>query len=103
MIILVFLIGFGPSARTPWYTPNEMWEYQFHFENLDNVALGCLFGLLTNRLSQSLSFRRSRWAAVRTGHRIAHDPVHRGRTYCTTPFRHGYLAAGGLINQAQCE
>lgn len=59
--LLVFLVGFGPFARTPWYTPNEIWGYQSYLGNLDNVALGCLFGLLAHRLSKSPSFLRSRW------------------------------------------
>lgn len=59
--ILVFLIGFGPFARTPWYTPNEIWGYQSYLGNLDNVALGCLFGLLAHRLSNSSYFLCSRW------------------------------------------
>lgn len=60
-MLLVFLIGFGPFARTPWYTPNDIWGYQSYLGNLDNVALGCLFAMLANRLSQSSSFLRSRW------------------------------------------
>jgi peptidoglycan/LPS O-acetylase OafA/YrhL len=59
--ILVFLIGFGPFARTPWYTHNDIWGYQSYLGNLDNVALGCLFGLLAHRLSESSSLLRSRW------------------------------------------
>ena len=59
--VLVFLIGFGPFARTPWYTSNAIWGYQSYLGNLDNVALGCLFGLIAHRLSMSSSFLRSRW------------------------------------------
>ena len=60
-ILLIFLIGFGPIARTPWYTPNEIWGYQSYLGNLDNIALGCLFAMLTDRLSRSSSLLRSRW------------------------------------------
>lgn len=59
--LLTFLIGFGPFARTPWYSPNEIWAYQSYLGNMDNVALGCLFGLLAHRLSKSSTFVRSRW------------------------------------------
>ena len=58
---LVFLIGFGPFARTPWYTSNDIWGYQSYLGNLDNVALGCLFAVLTDRLSRSSYFLKSRW------------------------------------------
>lgn len=58
---LVFLIGFGPFARTPWYTVNDIWAYQSYLGNMDNVALGCLFGLLAHRLSKSSWFLRSQW------------------------------------------
>ncbi len=61
---LVFLIGFGPFARTPWYTHNDIWAYQSYLGNLDNVALGCLSAVLTDRLSRSSYFLRSRWPLI---------------------------------------
>ena len=60
-LLLTSLVGFGPFARTPWYSPNEIWAYQSYLGNLDNVALGCLFGLLAHRLSKSSEFMRSWW------------------------------------------
>lgn len=59
--LLCCLILFGPFARTPWYTKNDIWAYQSYLGNMDNVALGCLFALLTDRLGRSERFLRSRW------------------------------------------
>ena len=52
-VVLVCLILFGPFARTPWYTKNDIWAYQSYLGNMDNVAMGCLFGLMADRLSRS--------------------------------------------------
>lgn len=60
-LVLIFLVAFGPFARTPWYTHNEMWGYQSYLGNLDNVALGCGFAILANRLARSPSLRQSAW------------------------------------------
>ena len=59
--LLAFFVGFGPFARTPWYSPNEIWGYQSYLGNVDNIALGCLFGLLAHRLSKATAILRSRW------------------------------------------
>ncbi|QHN05491.1 acyltransferase [Granulicella sp. WH15] len=61
LILLCGLILFGPFARTPWYSSNEIWLYQSYLGNIDNVALGCLFGLLTAHLAKTGRFSRSRW------------------------------------------
>ena len=45
--VLGGLILFGPFARQPWYSTSEVWLEQSYLGNLDNVALGCLFALLT--------------------------------------------------------
>jgi len=59
--LLCALVLFGPFARTPWYTKNEIWSYQSYLGNLDNVALGCLFGLLAHRMCRGARIRSSRW------------------------------------------
>ncbi|HEY0264210.1 MAG TPA: acyltransferase [Granulicella sp.] len=60
-LVLGGLIVFGPFARTPWYSPNDLWLYQSYLGNLDNIALGCLFGLLTAHLDRQGLFVRARW------------------------------------------
>ena len=60
-VLLFGLILFGPFARMPWYTTNEMWSYQSYLGNLDNIALGCLTAMLADRLSQHSSFVQSQW------------------------------------------
>jgi peptidoglycan/LPS O-acetylase OafA/YrhL len=62
--ILFALVLFGPFARTPWYTKNEMWGYQSYLGNMDNVALGCLTAMLALRLDQASRFVRSRWPLI---------------------------------------
>ena len=59
LAILLGLVFFGPFARSPWYTKNEVWAYQSYLGNMDNVALGCLTALLTDRLASSPRFVRS--------------------------------------------
>ncbi len=60
-VILFGLFAFGPFARTPAYSKNEIWLYQSYLGNMDNVALGCLFALLTDRAAKNTRFVRSRW------------------------------------------
>lgn len=62
--LIAFFVSFGPFARTPWYSPNGIWSYQSYLGNVDNIALGCLFGLLAHLLSKSSTFLRSRWPIV---------------------------------------
>lgn len=61
VLVLCFLVVFGPFARTPWYTKNEIWGYQSYWGNMDNVALGCLFAMLTDRLGGNMRFLKSHW------------------------------------------
>jgi peptidoglycan/LPS O-acetylase OafA/YrhL len=61
LTVLCGLVVFGPFARTPWYTKNEVWAYQSYLGNMDNVALGCLFAMLANYLGKSSQFLRSQW------------------------------------------
>ncbi len=62
--VLFGLVLFGPFARSPWYSKNEIWAYQSYLGNMDNVALGCLTALLTERLCGNVRFVRSRWPFV---------------------------------------
>ncbi len=50
--VLGGLILFAPFARQPWYSSSEVWLEQSYLGNLDNVALGCLFALLTVQLEK---------------------------------------------------
>jgi peptidoglycan/LPS O-acetylase OafA/YrhL len=66
-LFIAILFGvalFGPFARTPWYTKNDIWGYQSYLGNMDNVALGCLTAMLTLRLDQASRFVRSRWPLI---------------------------------------
>ena len=60
-VVLVGLILFGPFARSPWYTKNDIWAYQSYLGNMDNVAMGCVFGLLADRLSRSRHVALTHW------------------------------------------
>ncbi len=60
-VLLFGLVAFGPFARTPAYSRNDIWLYQSYLGNMDNVALGCLFALLTNAAAKNTRFVRSRW------------------------------------------
>jgi peptidoglycan/LPS O-acetylase OafA/YrhL len=57
--ILGGLILAGPFARTPYYTSNEIWHLQSYLGNMDNIAMGCLFGLLAVSLSKNLWLAQS--------------------------------------------
>ncbi|MGB8833006.1 MAG: acyltransferase [Candidatus Sulfotelmatobacter sp.] len=59
--ILAALIIFGPFARTPLYTHNELWMYQSYLGNVDNIALGCLTAMLADKLIRSGRPIRLRW------------------------------------------
>jgi peptidoglycan/LPS O-acetylase OafA/YrhL len=48
--ILAALIVFGPFARTPFYSNNELWLYQSYLGNVDNIALGCVTAMLADKL-----------------------------------------------------
>jgi len=61
LLILCGLIVLGPFARTSWYTTNDIWSYQSYLSNMDNIALGCLFALLADRLSGSSHLLQSKW------------------------------------------
>ena len=63
-LMLLALVAFGPFARTPWYTANDIWLYQSYWGNVDNIALGCLFAMLAHRLLSKEGFCRSRWPAL---------------------------------------
>lgn len=60
-VLMCGLIVFGPFARTPWYSKNDVWLYQSYLGNLDNVAMGCLCALLATRIDLRGRFARSRW------------------------------------------
>jgi peptidoglycan/LPS O-acetylase OafA/YrhL len=48
-VFLALLAGFvaiGPIARKDLYASNPMWAYHSYLSTMDNIALGCLFGLL---------------------------------------------------------
>ena len=59
--LLFALVILGPFARTPWYTANGIWSYQSYLGNMDNVALGCLFAMLANHLSNKARLLKSKW------------------------------------------
>ncbi|HUZ05060.1 MAG TPA: acyltransferase, partial [Acidobacteriaceae bacterium] len=65
--ILMALVIFGPLARTPWYTTNNIWQGQSYLGNMDNVALGCLFAMLADRLGRETGWVSSRWPLVMQG------------------------------------
>ncbi len=62
--ILAALIIFGPVARTPLYTHNELWMYQSYLGNVDNIALGCLTAMLADKLLCRGRPIRLRWIWV---------------------------------------
>lgn len=64
VMVLCGLVVFGPFARTPWYTKNELWAYQSYLGNMDNVALGCLFAMLANHLGNRSRFLKSQWPRI---------------------------------------
>jgi peptidoglycan/LPS O-acetylase OafA/YrhL len=57
--ILAGLILVGPFARTPYYTTNEIWHLQSYLGNMDNIAMGCLFGLLASHLGKNSRLAQS--------------------------------------------
>ena len=62
--LLSGFIIFGPFARTPCYTTNDMWGYQSYLGNVDNIALGCLFAMLADRIGKASRLVRSKWPLV---------------------------------------
>ncbi len=48
--VLLGFIVYGPFARLPSYSSSGVWLEQSYLGNVDNIALGCLFALLTNWL-----------------------------------------------------
>jgi peptidoglycan/LPS O-acetylase OafA/YrhL len=65
--MLFGLVVFGPFARAPWYTKNVIWSYQSYLGNLDNIALGCLAAILTDKLSTISRFSKSPWPRILEG------------------------------------
>ena len=63
-IVLGGLILFGPFARTPWYSKDEVWLYQSYLGNVDNIAMGCLAAVASARMQKSRIFINSRWPEV---------------------------------------
>ncbi len=43
-------IVLGPFARSSFFTTNPMWAEHSYLSNMDNIALGCVFGLLATRI-----------------------------------------------------
>jgi peptidoglycan/LPS O-acetylase OafA/YrhL len=62
--VLSALILFGPIARTPLYTHNELWAYQSYLGNTDNIAMGCLTAMLADRLIRSRKPIALRWIRI---------------------------------------
>jgi peptidoglycan/LPS O-acetylase OafA/YrhL len=59
-VFLAVLAGFvviGPFARSSCFTSNPMWAGHSYLSNMDNIALGCIFGLLAASLSASTDRR----------------------------------------------
>ena len=63
-LVLGGLILFGPFARTPWYSKNDVWLYQSYLGNVDNIAMGCIAALASARLQSSQKFVASRGPEV---------------------------------------
>jgi peptidoglycan/LPS O-acetylase OafA/YrhL len=61
VFVLICLTLFAPIARSSWYTKNELWSYSSYLANVGNIALGCLFAMLTHRLEATSRFIKSRW------------------------------------------
>ena len=62
--VLVGLIVFGPFARMRWYSKSDVWLEQSYLGNVDNIALGCLLALGTERLRRAGRWTRTRWPKV---------------------------------------
>jgi peptidoglycan/LPS O-acetylase OafA/YrhL len=63
-VFLSILIGFvvvGPVTRTLWYTPQDPWVLHTYLANMDNIALGCLFGLIAGHIPGRLAAHRRLW------------------------------------------
>lgn len=64
--VLAALAIFGPFARTPFYSHNELWLYQSYLGNVDNIALGCLTAMLADKILRNGRQIRLRWAWMLT-------------------------------------
>jgi len=63
-VFLAVLTGFvavGPLARRSFFTSNPMWAEHSYLSNMDNIALGCLFGIIAARLLEYRLDRRPAW------------------------------------------
>jgi peptidoglycan/LPS O-acetylase OafA/YrhL len=64
-VFLAVLFGFvviGSFARRPSFTSNPMWAEHSYLSNMDNIALGCLFGLVAGHISSRFSLRSRLWS-----------------------------------------
>jgi peptidoglycan/LPS O-acetylase OafA/YrhL len=59
--LLLAFVAAGPFARTVW-AGNEIWQEKSYHGGMDGIALGCICGLLTNRLLGGNERGPSRWS-----------------------------------------
>jgi peptidoglycan/LPS O-acetylase OafA/YrhL len=55
LIVLIVLVVMGPTTRLLWYTPENPWVLHTYLGNMDNIALGCLFGLIVGHMGSRFS------------------------------------------------
>jgi peptidoglycan/LPS O-acetylase OafA/YrhL len=57
LAVLAGFVVIGPFARNSFFTSNPMWAEHSYLSNMDNIALGCIFGFLAASLSASTDRR----------------------------------------------